>query len=99
MVLGLGFTAVSGDVGTGPILLPLLVASGGIICSILGTAFVEAPEGADTTRFNMHLTLVHLEAAGVMALAFGLASMLWPAEGLITSTNGSSFGTMLELQQ
>ena len=87
MVLGLGFTAVSGEVGTGPILLPLLVASGGIICSIIGTAFVKAPEGADTTKIQHALDFGAFGAAGVMALAtFGLANMLWPAEGLVTST-------------
>ena len=61
MVLGLGFEAVSGGMtfdgemieggDFGPILLPLLIASGGVVCSIVGTLLV--------TR-NMHWTWVHL---------------------------------------
>ena len=37
MVLALGFTAVGGgDAGKGPLLLPLLIAAGGICMSIIG---------------------------------------------------------------
>lgn len=87
MVLGLGFTAVNGgEVGMGPILLPLLIASGGIICSILGTFFVKAPEGADTTKIQHALDFGAFGAAGVMAIAtFGLANMLWPEAGLLSA--------------
>jgi K(+)-stimulated pyrophosphate-energized sodium pump len=87
MVLGLGFTAVKGDVGLGPVLLPLMIAAGGIICSIIGTFFVKAKEGANTTQIQHALDTGAFGAAGVMAIAtFGLANMLWPADGLITST-------------
>ena len=51
MVLGLGFTAVKGELSH-PVILPLLIAAGGIICSIIGTFFVSAKEGASTTEIQ-----------------------------------------------
>ena len=74
MVLGLGLNA-----GAGPILLPLLIAAGGIICSIIGTAFVKAKEGATTNQIQHALDFGAFGAAGVMAIAtFGLANAVWP---------------------
>ncbi|MDH5671354.1 MAG: sodium-translocating pyrophosphatase [Myxococcales bacterium] len=87
MVLGLGFEAVSSGANLGPVVLPLVVAAGGIISSIIGTFFVRTKEGGnpqhalDTGAFG---------AAGVMALAtFGIANMMWPKEGTgdVTSTD------------
>jgi K(+)-stimulated pyrophosphate-energized sodium pump len=79
MVLGLGFDAVSAGNSIGPIILPLVIAGGGIICSMVGTLFVRTKEGGnpqhalDTGAFG---------AAGVMAVAtFGIAYLLWPAGG------------------
>ena len=41
MVLAMGFEAVSkGDLA--PVILPMLIAAGGIICSIIGTFFVSS---------------------------------------------------------
>ncbi|MAA80316.1 MAG: sodium-translocating pyrophosphatase [Deltaproteobacteria bacterium] len=79
MVLGMGFTVAGQDAGMGPIVLPLLIAAGGIICSIIGTFFVKAKEGADTTQIQHALDFGAFGAAGVMAVAtFGLANILWP---------------------
>ncbi len=83
MVLGLGFT----DGGTGPIVLPLVLAAAGIICSIAGTFFVKVKDGGnpqhalDTGAFG---------AAGVMAvLTFVIAKQLWPTD-LVVGTSGLS---------
>ena len=80
MVLGLGFT----DGGTGPIILPLVLAAAGIICSIAGTFFVKVKDGGnpqhalDTGAFG---------AAGVMAiLTFVIAKQLWPTDLVVTSS-------------
>ncbi len=92
MVLGLGATCIA-EGNTGPIVLPLTIAAGGTICSILGTFVVRTKEGGnpqhalDTGAFG---------SAGIMAvLTFVLAKMLWPEGGtsfgsdeqLITSTH------------
>ncbi len=91
MVLGLGATAVQDDGNLGPIVLPLAIAAGGTICSILGTFVVRTKEGGnpqhalDTGAFG---------SAAIMAgLTFVLANMLWPEGGteigdiMVTSTN------------
>ena len=85
MVLGLGFVAKnSGDDMMVPVFLPLLIAAGGIVCSIIGTFFVKAKEGANTTQIQHALDMGAFGAAGVMAIAtFGLASYLWPKDGVI----------------
>jgi K(+)-stimulated pyrophosphate-energized sodium pump len=84
MVLGLGFQEVNGVQHLGPLYLPLVIAAGGIICSIIGTFFVKAKEGANTTQIQHALDMGAFGAAGVMAVAtFGLANMLWPEEGMI----------------
>jgi K(+)-stimulated pyrophosphate-energized sodium pump len=86
MVLALGFEAVGGSIAMGPIILPLLIAAGGIVCSILGTFFVKAEEGADVTKIQHALDKGAFGAAGVMAIAtFGLAKYLWPAAGLVAA--------------
>ena len=79
MVLGLGFGA-----GDGPIILPLVIAAAGILCSIVGTFFVKVKEGGnpqhalDTGAFG---------AAGVMAvLTFVIAKQLWPEGGATVGT-------------
>ncbi|MGD8318624.1 MAG: sodium-translocating pyrophosphatase, partial [Myxococcales bacterium] len=65
-----------------PVILPLVIAAGGILCSMVGTLFVRTKEGGnpqhalDTGAFG---------AAGVMAVAtFGIAYLLWPAGGATT---------------
>ncbi len=87
MVLSLGYTAVTGganpaadfEANLGPVILPLLIAAGGTLCSLLGTFVVKTKEGGnpqhalDTGAFG---------AAGVMAgLTFVLAYYLWPEGG------------------
>lgn len=85
MVLGLGAKTLGGDslTGThlGPIVLPLAIAAGGTICSILGTFVVRTKEGGnpqhalDTGAFG---------AAGLMAgVTFALAHQLWPKGGVL----------------
>jgi K(+)-stimulated pyrophosphate-energized sodium pump len=92
MVLGLGFTLAGGQnvidaKEFGPVMLPLMIAAGGIICSIIGTFFVRAKEGANTTQIQHALDAGAFGSAGVMAIVtFGLANMLWPEGGLTTST-------------
>ncbi|MBN96245.1 MAG: sodium-translocating pyrophosphatase [Deltaproteobacteria bacterium] len=80
MVLSLGFTAVSSGQTMGPVLLPLVVAAAGIVCSIVGTFFVKTKEGGNPQHA---LDMGAFGAAGVMAIAtFGIANQLWPAEGV-----------------
>ena len=81
MVLGLGFDVVANGVTKGPVLIPLVIAAGGIICSMVGTFFVKTKEGGnpqhalDTGAFG---------AAGVMAVAtYFIAKAMWPEGGAI----------------
>jgi K(+)-stimulated pyrophosphate-energized sodium pump len=85
MVLALGFAAVSEGSSVGPVIMPLVIAAAGIICSMVGTFFVRTKEGGnpqhalDTGAFG---------AAGVMAAAtFGIAYYMWP-EGGTTNAQG-----------
>jgi len=91
MVLGLGASAVTETGNLGPIVLPLAIAAGGTVCSILGTFVVRTKEGGnpqhalDTGAFG---------SAAVMAgLTFLLANVLWPEGGtrigetLVTATH------------
>lgn len=86
MVLALGFEQVTSGASLGPVLLPLIVAAAGIICSILGTLVVKTKEGGNPQHA---LDLGAFGAAGVMAVAtFGLANILWPAGGAQISGGG-----------
>ncbi len=90
MVLGLGASCIA-EGNHGPIILPLAIAAGGTICSILGTFVVRTREGGnpqhalDTGAFG--------SAALMAALTFVLSNMLWPEAGaafgdqLVTATN------------
>ena len=84
MVLSLGFVVVSegtGDRWLGPVILPLLIAGAGTICSMLGTFVVKTKEGGNPQHA---LDAGALGAAGVMAFAtFGLAFMMWPEGGAV----------------
>jgi len=80
MVLAQGFkiagTAVSGDSLNNIILLPLVIAAAGIICSIIGTFFVKVKEGGNPQHA---LDFGAFGAAFAMAVVtFGLAKLLWP---------------------
>ncbi|MCZ7687150.1 MAG: sodium-translocating pyrophosphatase [Sandaracinaceae bacterium] len=86
MVLGLGFTAVQNQ-HIGPIVLPLVIAGVGIVCSILGTFFVRTKEGGNP---QVALDTGSFGAAGVMAAAtFGLAYIMWPTGAGTTIVGGS----------
>jgi K(+)-stimulated pyrophosphate-energized sodium pump len=89
MVLSLGFQQVTaGDGDLGPVILPLVIAAAGILCSILGTFVVKTKEGGNPQHA---LDLGAFGAAGVMAAAtFGLAKYLWPAgKGALITSSGA----------
>ncbi len=84
MVLGMGFDVISAEGeahSIAPVTMPLVIAAGGILCSILGTLVVRVKEGGnpqhalDTGAFG---------AAGLMAAGtFGIANFMWPAQGVL----------------
>ena len=79
MILGFGYQEVHDGSSLAPIILPMLIAAGGIVASILGTFIVRTKEGGNPQHA---LDAGSFGAAGVMAIAtFGLAYWLWPAEG------------------
>ena len=85
MVLALGFTAVSNGESVGPVIMPLVIAAAGIICSMIGTFFVRTKEGGNPQHA---LDMGAFGAAGVMAAAtFGIAYYMWP-EGGTTNAQG-----------
>jgi K(+)-stimulated pyrophosphate-energized sodium pump len=78
MVLGFGASSVAQG-HLGPIILPLVIAGGGILCSIIGTFFVRTREGGNP---QLALDAGAFGASFVMAGAtFGLAYLLWPEGG------------------
>ncbi len=78
MVLALGFEATSSG-NLNAILLPMIIAAAGILCSIVGTFFVRTKEGGNPQHA---LDAGAFGAAGVMAiLTFVLADKMWPATG------------------
>ncbi len=61
------------------VILPLLIAAAGIIASIFGTFFVKTKEGGNPQHA---LDFGAFGSAGLMAaVTFGLAKLLWPADG------------------
>ena len=85
MVLALGFAAVSNGESVGPVIMPLVIAAAGIICSMIGTFFVRTKEGGNPQHA---LDMGAFGAAGVMAAAtFGIAYYMWP-EGGTTNAQG-----------
>ena len=93
MVLGLGFAGVTnaagGKLDLFPILLPLVIAAAGILCSILGTFVVRTKEGGNP---QTALDLGAFGSAGVMAVAtFGIARAMWPAEGATLGSRHISY--------
>ncbi len=78
MVLGLGFKGALG-MSFGPIVLPLLVAAAGILCSIGGTFLVRVSDGGSA---HAALDRGAFAASGLTALAtFGIAYAVWPQGG------------------
>ncbi|NND30045.1 MAG: sodium-translocating pyrophosphatase [Myxococcales bacterium] len=79
MVLALGFVAVKDGQSIGPVIMPLVIAGAGILCSMVGTFFVRTKEGGNPQHA---LDMGAFGAAGVMALAtFGIAYYMWPQGG------------------
>jgi len=79
MVLALGFDAVANKGDLNPVILPMLIAAAGIICSIIGTFFVKTKEGGNPQHA---LDFGAFGAAGVMAIVtFVMANVLWPEGG------------------
>ncbi len=78
MVLGLSFdVVVDGDLS--PIVIPLVLAGAGTMCSLVGTFFVRTKEGGNP---QLALDIGAFGASGVMAAAtFAIAYLMWPAEG------------------
>ena len=85
MVLAMGFAEVPNNLN--PIILPLLIAAAGVICSILGTLVVKTEEGGNPQHA---LDLGAFGAAGVMVFATaGLSMWLWPEGGATASIGGT----------
>ena len=71
---------VAGTADKGPILLPMVLAAVGIICSILGTFAVRTKEGGNP---QVALNLGTFGAAGFMLVAtWFVATWLWPEGGV-----------------
>ena len=83
MVLALGFDAVANGDSVGPVVMPLVIAGAGIICSMVGTFFVRTKEGGNPQHA---LDMGAFGAAGVMAVVtFGIARYMWPEGGATTA--------------
>ncbi|MEM9864696.1 MAG: sodium-translocating pyrophosphatase [Myxococcota bacterium] len=81
MVLGLGFDLVQNGTTVAPIVMPMVIAGAGIVCSILGTFVVRTKEGGNPQHA---LDAGAFGAAGVMAAAtFGIANVMWPEGGVV----------------
>ncbi|MEZ4327708.1 MAG: sodium-translocating pyrophosphatase [Polyangiales bacterium] len=90
MVLGLGFDVVTAETpNTAPVVIPLIIAAAGIICSILGTFVVRTKEGGNPQHA---LDAGAFGSAGVMAAAtFGIAKYLWPEAGAVIAGQTVTF--------
>jgi K(+)-stimulated pyrophosphate-energized sodium pump len=78
MVLGFGLYQTSDNMG--PIILPMLIASAGVVTSMLGTFVVRTKEGGNPQHA---LDAGAIGAAVLTAGAtFGLAYVVWPHEGI-----------------
>jgi K(+)-stimulated pyrophosphate-energized sodium pump len=79
MVLGLATH------GPYAVLLPLLIAAAGVVCSIVGTFLVRVKEGGNLQHA---LDAGAFGAAGVMAIAtFALANKFWEGTGDVSATD------------
>ena len=75
MVLALGFAEVRAG-NLNPVILPLLIAAAGVICSIAGTFVVKTKEGGNPSTRS---TSVHSASlASWPSRPSGLANQLWP---------------------
>jgi len=79
MVIGGSWYAI-GTADLGPILLPMVLAAVGIVCSILGTFAVRTKEGGNP---QVALNLGTFGASGLMLVAtWFIATWLWPEGGV-----------------
>ena len=79
MVLALGFDVVAEGATKGPVLIPLVIAAAGIICSMVGTFFVKTKEGGNPQHA---LDAGAFGAAGAMAVVtYFIANAMWPEAG------------------
>ncbi len=98
MVLSLSFTVVKHGAAVderwlGPVVLPLLIAGAGTLCSMLGTFVVRTKEGGNPQHA---LDAGALGAAGVMAVVtFVLAYFFWPEAGATLAGDKEAAGSML----
>jgi K(+)-stimulated pyrophosphate-energized sodium pump len=88
MILGLAygtkFPGADGDISYA-VLLPLMIAAAGVICSIAGTFLVRVKEGGNPQHA---LDAGAFGAAGVMAVAtFFLANKFWQGAGEVTAND------------
>lgn len=96
MVLGAAYIGLAGFEDTNPfeglnaVLLPLVLASVGILTSILGTFFVKVKEGGDPQKA---LNRGEFISAGVMlAATFGIVNWMLPSEWVFEGTTYTSMG-------
>lgn len=78
MVLGIGFAASEGG-HIGPLVLPLLIAAAGIVCSIAGTFFVRVKEGGSAQAAIDRGALA--SALCMSGASFVLPYFVWPERG------------------
>ncbi len=82
MALGLAFGK-----GMNPIILPMVIAGAGIICSVIGTFAVRVGEGGNA---HTALDIGAFGSAGLMAIVtFGLSFLMWPEGTTYTSMAGN----------
>jgi len=96
MVLGAAFIGLTGFENTNEfsglnaVLLPLVLASVGIVTSILGTFFVKVKEGGDPQKA---LNRGEFLSAGIMlAATFAIVNWMLPAEWTFEGTTYTSMG-------
>jgi len=96
MVLGATFIGTAGFAssndfgGMNAVLLPLVLASVGIVTSIIGTFFVKVKEGGDPQKA---LNLGEFVSAGIMLLAtYFIAQWMLPATWTVVGTEFTSTG-------
>jgi K(+)-stimulated pyrophosphate-energized sodium pump len=90
MILGLGFSSVDGDRML-PIILPLLLAAAGVLCSIVGTFLVRLKAGDNAQRA---LNMGSFGAAAMMAVvSYFILQAVWP-EAVIDVATGKSIAAL-----
>ena len=105
MVLGAAFIGISGFEttntfgGLNAILLPLLLAGLGIICSILGTFFVKVKEGGDPQKAlnRGELIAAVLMLVGTYLIVNQVLPGSWEYNGITYNSNGVFFAVLFGL--